>query len=376
MDITKKDLAEALKSDTLPTRDDMLPLMWLAIKSIKSDTTTLREDVDCLTVRTKALEEASENRDDDIKQVQAEVQVMKAQMLRYDNQQHQVYKEIEGIKNRSMRDNIIFSFDPDDTNYHEADGEDCGGLVSSFISDIMGVTANIYIQSAHRLGPKNLNKQRSIIARIPNGRHRSIVFNNASRLRGTSHYITNQIPPSQQERRQFVLPEFKSRKADKNNKAVLKQDRLFVRNKLQTQFLPPSLPVISVRPDEASPTIAESSVRKDGGSAFKGYCAGVTSLNDVAAVRQHLITDKPDVAKATHVIYAYRFEGRAGKVTENFESDRDWGTGHELLKAMREHDMVNVICVATRTCSPGFVHIGRKRFSNINELCTQAFNKL
>ncbi len=71
-----------------------------------------------------------------------------------------------------------------------------------------------------------------------------------------------------------------------------------------------------------------------------------------------------DVSKATHIIYAYRLETRAGKMTENFDSDRDWGTGFELLKMMRDNDVVNTVCIATRLCNPGYSHIYKKTLYN------------
>ena len=85
--------------------------------------------------------------------------------------------------------------------------------------------------------------------------------------------------------------------------------------------------------------------------------------------------NKPDVGKATYIIYAYRLEHR-GKIQENFHSDRDWGTGHELLKMMRDQEIVNAVCIATRTCNPGYSQIGKKRFMYINDSCLCAHNVL
>ena len=45
---------------------------------------------------------------------------------------------------------------------------------------------------------------------------------------------------------------------------------------------------------------------------------------------------------------------------ENCNSDRDWATGYELLKAMRENDVTGV-CFAMRFCNPGHTHIGKKK---------------
>jgi len=96
-------------------------------------------------------------------------------------------------------------------------------------------------------------------------------------------------------------------------------------------------------------------------------------MNDVVDINQHLICEKPCVASATHVIYAYRIEQR-GKIIENFESDRDWGTGYELLKAMKKDDIINTVFIATRQCNPGFAHLGKKRFSHIIDACMQAYD--
>ena len=214
-----------------------------------------------------------------------------------------------------------------------------------------------------------------MIARIPDSLARTAIFNNVSRFRDTQHYIQQQMPPSQSERRQFALTDFKSLKTDPKNKAILTQGKLFVKNKLHTQYSRPLLP--DQRPTDVPPTpITESKERKDSGSVFKGYCAKVTDVQDVAQTKSYLVSNKPEVTKASHVIYAYRLETSRGKVSENFDSDRYWATGHELIKMTRENNMVNTVCIATRMCNSGFLHIGKKRFSHINDLCLQAYNSL
>ena len=217
-------------------------------------------------------------------------------------------------------------------------------------------------------------KQRAIIARIPQSTQKSLIFQNTNRLRDTRHFISQQLPPSRSERRQFALPQFKELKADPRNKAVLSQDKLFVKNKLQAQYMKPLLPDRPLADKEPSP-VAVGKEKKEAGSVFRGYCAKVNDIKGVSDTRQYLLYNKPDVSKATHIIYAYRFEQR-GKLTENFESDRDWGTGHELLKMMRQNDIVNAVCIGTRLCNPGYTHIGKKRFIHINDSCLQAYTSL
>ncbi len=170
----------------------------------------------------------------------------------------------------------------------------------------------------------------------------------------------------------FALPEFKLKKENPQNNAKLRQARLYVRGKLQTQFTKTTLPVPSADLT-MDKTIKASRERNESLSSFRGYYAEAANLQDVADIHTQLIC-KPEVTKASHVIYAYRLEERGGKLVGNFESDRDWGTGHALLKTMRENE-VSGVCFATRLCNPGFAHIGKKRFTIINELCIQAYKK-
>jgi len=183
------------------------------------------------------------------------------------------------------------------------------------------------------------------------------------------------MPQSRTERNKFALPEYKIKKSDVSNKAVLRQDKLYLKGKLQFQYLKPILPVspISLTPDTQS--VKESREKRDGGNTFKGYAASVSDLKDIARIRQHLLC-RPDVAGSTHVIYAYRLDGRGAKKIENFDSDRDWGTGNALLNMMRDKDINNTLCIATRTYNADHIFIGNKRFQIINDLCNVAYNQL
>jgi hypothetical protein len=273
-----------------------------------------------------------------------------------------------------MRDNLIFRFDPSVNDFKECKSENCVALVRAFLRNILGITEDIYIQTAHRLGKASPANQRAMIARIPQSEQRTLIFRNANRLRDTHHYISQQLPPSCSERKQFTLPDYTQLKSDVRNTAVLTQDTLFVKNKLQTQYMKPQLPERPLA-HEAPCVFTEGKEKKEAGSVFRGYCANVTDIKEVSDIRQYLIYNKPDVSKATHVIYAYRLEQR-GKIHENFDSDRDWGTGHELLKMMRLNNIVNAVCIATRLCNPGFSHIGKRRFMHVNDSCLQAYKSL
>ena len=363
-------LEQALVSDDVP--EGIQPMLWLAIKHITKNTTNTTERLDVLEMKTKALEESCTNRDDDIEDLQESVKVLQAQFTRSSTLQGQLVNDIEDIKSRSMKDNIIINLDHTVTDYREAKGENCAELVRSFLLKTLGIT-KVYISSAHRLSKPVHGKTRPMIARIPNSEDRATIFKNAYRLKDTKHYISQQMPPSRAERRQFAMAEYKDKKTDDQNRASLVQDKLYVKGKLQTQFTKSALPESNTPPSKLELDVKESRDIKDGGSVFRGYFADATDMHDVSNIKQFLIC-KPEVASASHLILAYRMERKGGKIVENFDSDRDWGTGFRLLKMMRENDIIGV-CFATRLCSPGYVHIGHKRFEHIGDLCLEAYEQ-
>ena len=113
--------------------------------------------------------------------------------------------------------------------FNETKSQNCVGLVKAFLRNIRGVRSDIYIQSAHRLGKPVAGSQRAMTAKIPQSDQRKLIFQNANRQKVTRHYISQQLPASRSERRQFALPEYKTLKGDVRNKAVLAQDKPFVK---------------------------------------------------------------------------------------------------------------------------------------------------
>ena len=101
-------LEQALVSDDVP--EGVQPMLWLAIKTITRNTTNSIERLDTLELTTKALAESSNARDGDIQELQDSVRVLQAQFMRSSILQGQLMDDIEDIKSRSMRENIIVNF--------------------------------------------------------------------------------------------------------------------------------------------------------------------------------------------------------------------------------------------------------------------------
>ena len=89
------------------------------------------------------------------------------------------------------------------------------------------------------------------------------------------------------------------------------------------------------------------------------------------------LTSPHTLVPANHLIYAYRIPAPgSNKINQNFDSDGDHGVGLELLKKMQNSNIINCIWFATRTCKPGYQHIGTKRFDHVKNLCEQASKRL
>ena len=146
---------------------------------------------------------------------------------------------------------------------------------------------------------------------------------------------------------------------------------MYVKGRLQQQYLPPVLPAISTD-DEDVPTfnIAASNSITEKGSTFTGYAAEVKSMDDVSVVldRSQMIDGAAD---ANHRIYAYRIN-QDRTIVENFDSDGDHGIGLELLRKMQEGSVSNKIWITTRKCNSDFSHLGNKRFDHAKAVCAEA----
>ena len=114
---TTEYLHRALQTDEMP--DNILPLLWLGMKSIILDNSTLKDDVSKLELRTNAIEEDNQTRDSDVQQLQNSVQFLQAQLTRNEMTQGHLMHDVEDLKRRSMRDNLIFRFDSSVTDFKE-----------------------------------------------------------------------------------------------------------------------------------------------------------------------------------------------------------------------------------------------------------------
>ena len=83
------------------------------------------------------------------------------------------------------------------------------------------------------------------------------------------------------------------------------------------------------------------------GSIFQDHCVRLESQDDVIA-GLHAVRKDTRVARADHNIYAYRWQGADGHISEHYEDDREYGSGRRVLDILREQNLVNYLVVVSR----------------------------
>ena len=107
---------------------------------------------------------------------------------------------------RSTRDNLVFY------GIREETDENCNTVLAQFFTDELGVTGDIDLARAHRMGKVTPGKTRPIVAKFERYQQRETVRMAGPRLAGKKYGVSEQIPKEWQEKRKSLLPQFKDAK--------------------------------------------------------------------------------------------------------------------------------------------------------------------
>ena len=378
--------ARSRSSMPIDKPDDVTEGYWKILCSLHEDIVLNSRTMTNINNKVTAVQQENKELRLKVTVLEKRLDLVDAKQARQDQTTRRHHSQINDLTSRSMKQNIIFTFDKD-TDYGKiaiAGGDNCETTVKTFMKNIMGITSanKFHITVAHRLA-QDANGNRSIIAQFPYASEHHAVLKNAARLKDTRHYIKQQITAYDRERQQFAMGEYKDLKKVATNKVKLQQGKLVLNGKVQTQYLPDVLPLPALvdeeecgdDPEEDVYPIVRGDHVTDGGSTFTGYAADITGIQDLSNVIDRLLL-QDGVAEATHRMYAYRFDGGGTNPIENFDADGDDGIGFELLKAMRLEDAINVVWIVTRHCSKKHKHIGRKRFSHAANMAKSAHDIL
>ena len=310
------------------------------LNSIKQDTAHTKQEVSELSLTVSGYKETIDHQALQIKSLKAENdnlilghRVMLGRLLRAEARQDDMQAEINEMKSRMMRNNLIIK--TKDKKYASTKGEDTASKVKTFLKNELHVDVeHMKITRAHRMGKATESQNASMIANFPYASDHKKIFSNISTL-GKDNIISKQYPAEIEERRHFAWATYKKEKAAGKEVRFDHTGQLYVEKELQEQFNYKALPAITAASlGFGAPAIDrwKSDITYSDNHAFQVYIYKVGNRDDVASARDLLYSDPEILDMASHIPYAYRLT--AGQ--ENYDSDRDYFTGTILLAEMKK----------------------------------------
>ena len=144
--------------------------LWKMFMSINDNIKANGDSIKSLEDTLLALTETNTKLTVDVDSLESRVSLLESKLCRSERSNTRLQHEILDLQTRSMKNNLIFSFDKMSRDYgQEADGEDCVSLVKHFLVSVLGIQSadKFFIPVAHRIGAKNPAYPRSVVAKFP-----------------------------------------------------------------------------------------------------------------------------------------------------------------------------------------------------------------
>jgi hypothetical protein len=143
-----------------------------------------------------------------------------------------------------MRDNLIF------TGIAEVNGENPEEVIKTFIQQEINLQQDFKFERVHRIGRKQNNKIRPIVAKFSFYKDKETVRRAAPRALVNKRFgVNEQFPKEINDRRKALYPHLKAAKRQ-GHRVTMSVDRLYIDG---TEFIPPELQVKPQRPSIATP---------------------------------------------------------------------------------------------------------------------------
>ena len=302
---------------------------------------------------------------EEVNKLKDQLAITVGRLTRSEKQIQELNEELLQMQARMMRDNLVFYNVKEHPNESPAD---CSETLRGFLKDEMkiddGNLAKVKFDRVHRMGQKDTNRTRPIVAKFNPFEGKGIVLRHIKNLdRNKKFGVNDQLPRELEERKKQLLPQYKeARREDKKPKWAV--DKLVVGKKV-TQVKKDCVMDINVDTTEAASQVMVNHAppKTYRGSTFRGHNVPIQTQDDIIPALHAVYSDER-VARATHNIYAYRLQTGNG-IVEHYEDDREWGAGRLLLKLLKDNDITGKLVCVTRWY--GGVHLGRARFDHIQE---------
>lgn len=392
--ITDKDTAKSLASiettlhnlvktvDSVAAKQEKLEKDITGFRALNDQVSTIARDSD---ENTSQL--ATQTRD--ISDLKEEVATLKALVQKQSIQISHLQDENEELKNRSMRNNVLFHglFE-----LKTNSTEDPEATVRRFLTNTkMPGETELVFERVHRLGqydPK-AKTPRPIVARLISSKDTDRILAHGKTLpKSTAEdpkpRITPQFTPKLRETRKDLGIKANDLKTQFGSKVVTKigKDKLYVNNQLHKEpvITPTTAEMLNMMPDDQrellqGPELVHGDIFTLQGHSFIGTVAKVTSLNDVRVAYKKLLS-KPQFIGAAHNFCAYTlFNPETAQSQTGHQDDNEHGAGRFLSQVLQRRNEKNTVLFVTRRFLASS-HLGAARFNTIEEAAISALDKL
>lgn len=305
------------------------------------------------------------------------IQMLTSVVLKQNQQLNSLQSEVDDLKARSMRENILI---------HNVPEDDSQGVRNAAVKALARV--NIDISSTefdriHRLGPVRSDKSsRPIVAKPHKFRETDRLLNVDKRglNRKTQPWISPQYPEQIREARiQLSMIAEEKKKLSPNVKIKINHTTLLVNNSIVKPSLTPPSPaeILTLEKQEKEELknikFVKGAQVNTKSSSFVAQATHVKNLNQVRNAYKATMLD-PAAAQATHNIAAYILPGGSS----GYCDDRDYGLGRRALQVMQslnsKQQQLGIAIFISRQY--GGTKLGTQRFDIVRDITTEVCKKL
>jgi len=233
--IVNNDLKALLikRLDSMDCKLAMLDSIQTTVNSLNCRLQTMEQTINDLQIKVRDLEKSREfdtqtmsDINNTHKYVENFMKTHKQNGQEHSDIVNELKNEIQDLKCRSMRDNLLFH------NLPEEKEENCEQKVLKFIKEKLNIEEReVRLQRAHRIGPFNPSKTRPIVAKFSDYPVRENVRRAARKLKGTNFGISEQYPKEVVEKRRQLVPIMLQARKD-GKEAYLNVDKLYINKQL------------------------------------------------------------------------------------------------------------------------------------------------
>ena len=300
--------------------------------------------------------------------LEEKVKYLEGRNVRLETQVEDMARKLEDLEFRSKRHNIVIHglLESGDEKARKRDA--AKRTAYEFFKSTMQCTETnkISIDIAHRMGGEpGSGRPRPLVVYMQTRTSKDYVMSKVTNLVDGRISVNEQLPKPMVERRLSQLQEYKKLRTNLGkDKVKLVRDRLVVNGKVKEQQLVKNpLKPMAAAVDAEEIVWTQTEQQTENKSIFWGQGTPINSIED-AQEGLAKILEEDENAKATHIVYAYRFTDEKGVVVEGHDDNGEVGASRILMEELCRINANAIIAVLRHY---GGRNLGPKRFKLYRE---------